>query len=293
MNLPIDNWFSISKAGEIASLDTSVFILGKICIILAIFFAHESGLALLEANSNTLDTDLSLEDLNQNSQKAKVSLSDYQVIAKRNVFGKIAQAKPQTKNAPISKLKLRLVGTSITPDKKPFAIIENSTKREQDIFDVNDSIFGQAKLIEIFKESVRIEYKGKIETLVLDDGTTSPATSEESSSITSEDGSNYVVSEDEVNDALANLPRLLSQARAVPYFKNGKSVGMRLFAIRRGSLYEKLGLKNGDILKNVNNNSLSDPTQALKIFEQLKEQKSIKVELERAGKLKSFNYEIR
>ena len=39
---------------------------------------------------------------------------------------------------------------------------------------------------------------------------------------------------------------LLTQARAVPYFKQGKSVGLRLFAIKAGSLFEKIGLKNGD-----------------------------------------------
>ena len=42
----------------------------------------------------------------------------------------------------------------------------------------------------------------------------------------------------------------------------GQSIGMRLFAIRTGSLYEKLGLKNGDIILAVNENSLSDPAQA-------------------------------
>jgi len=67
---------------------------------------------------------------------------------------------------------------------------------------------------------------------------------------------------------------------------------MRLFAIRRDSLYEKLGLKNGDILLSVNDTSLADPTEALRIFDKLKEEKSIKVDVERNGASKALNYEI-
>ena len=39
-----------------------------------------------------------------------------------------------------------------------------------------------------------------------------------------------------------------SRIRAVPHFEGGQSTGFRLFAIRQGSLFDKIGLKNGDIL---------------------------------------------
>jgi general secretion pathway protein C len=107
------------------------------------------------------------------------------------------------------------------------------------------------------------------------------------------DQTDYTVAEAELSDALANLPLLLSQARAVPYFRNGQSIGMRLFAIRSGSLYEKLGMKNGDIITAVNENSLSDPTQALRLFEQLKNERSIKVKMERNNVSREVNYTIR
>ena len=86
---------------------------------------------------------------------------------------------------------------------------------------------------------------------------------------------------------------LLTQARAVPYFKDGRSIGLRLFAIKTGSLYEKLGLKNGDILKSINGNSLGDLSQAMKLFEQLKQERSISVMLERDKQDKEFRYQIR
>lgn len=114
--------------------------------------------------------------------------------------------------------------------------------------------FNQAKLVEVQRDSVKINRDGKVETLVLEEGGDFPTvgTGEPIASVdASSDQTEFTVPETDLNEALSNLPVLLSQARAVPYFKNGQSVGMRLFAIRRDSLYEKLGLKNGDILKAV------------------------------------------
>ena len=67
---------------------------------------------------------------------------------------------------------------------------------------------------------------------------------------------------------------------------------MRLFAIRKDSLYEKLGLKNGDIITSVNDSSLSNPAEALKLFEKLKSEREISVKLERNGEKKSLEYSI-
>ena len=86
---------------------------------------------------------------------------------------------------------------------------------------------------------------------------------------------------------------LLTQARAVPYFKDGQSVGLRLFAIKTGSLFSEIGLKNGDILKDINGSSLADITQAIKLFEQLKQERSINLKLERGKQEVVYNYEIK
>jgi general secretion pathway protein C len=158
------------------------------------------------------------------------------------------------------------------------------------VFEVDDSVFGTSVLAKVHAAKVELKKGNSLVTLELEDVEPSGGSSEGISS--DEEGSEFTVPEEELSDALANLPRLLSQARAVPYFRNGKSIGMRLFAIRKGSMYEKLGLKNGDIIKSVNDNSLSDPSQALKIFNQLKDERSISVVLERAGADKSLSYSI-
>ncbi len=40
-------------------------------------------------------------------------------------------------------------------------------------------------------------------------------------------------------------------ARVVPAFKEGESRGLKLFAIRPGSVYEQAGLRNGDVVRSL------------------------------------------
>ncbi|MCB0345387.1 MAG: hypothetical protein KDD66_09725 [Bdellovibrionales bacterium] len=279
---------------DIVSIRGGVFVFGKLCLIAAVGLAYETGLTLHNAQRAQIKSSLPSAIEAEIDEQIDSTLDSYKIITTRNIFGVVSSPAPvRTVTAPVSQLKLRLVGTNVSKGQEPFAIVENEQTKEQDIFELNENMFGQATLVKVMAESVQIKFGGKLETLVLTEGDSSSSPEPDSGIASSDDGSEFIVAEAEVNNALANLPRLLSQARAVPYFKNGESVGMRLFAIRRGSLYEKLGLKNGDILKAVNGNSLSDPTQALKIFEQLKSERSINVRVERGGSERNLNYEIR
>lgn len=216
---------------------------------------------------------------------------DYNVIVEKNVFGPIGapQAAPTPIPVkPVTKIPLSLVGTFVSRGEAPSAIIEDQRKGLQDVFLINDVIFGEAKLVAVAKDSVEIERNGQRELLRMD-SVIEP--SDGGSSATS--GDDIVVNEGEVDAALGNLPLLLTQVRAVPYFKEGQPVGLRLFAIKPGSLFEKIQLKNGDILMSINGNSLGDFSQAMKLFERLKAERSLKVSLERNKELKEFRYQIR
>jgi type II secretion system protein C len=185
-----------------------------------------------------------------------------------------------------------LIGTFISDNEPAYAIIEEKKKNVQDVFVLNDSVFGEAKLVTIKTDRVEINRNGQIEVLKLED-TPESAGSSRDAGIAVSGTDEFTVQETELNQALDNLPLLLTQARAVPYFKDGKSIGLRLFAIKTGSLFEKIGLKNGDILKSINSNSLGDLTQAVKLFETLKNERSLSLILERDKADREFKYQIR
>ena len=269
-----------------------VFLLGKISLFAAVVLAERTG------NNIRLARRIRLPEANfelaaeSSTERTKAEFSDYAIVLSRNIFGARSEKADPNQAQVATSLKLRLVGTNLSPGTPACAIVENGSNKEQDVFEVNEKVFDQAKLIEVLPEKIKLEHNGKIEILALEEGDGGAGGRSE------EDGggdekTDFTVPEEELNAQLANLPRLLSEARAVPYFRNGSSVGMRLFAIRAGSLYEKLGLKNGDIIKMVNKSSLSDPAQALKLFEQLKSERSIVVKAERNGQDLDLNYTIR
>ncbi len=220
---------------------------------------------------------------------------DYSLIAQRPIFGVLGRPTPIAPPPPPAPQKpkspLLLAGTYVASPRNSHAIIEDPRKSVQEIFRVGDDVFGEAKLSKIFSDRIEIERDGARETLYLDgaSGGGAPA----GPATTSVSGTDVNVAEADVDEALSNLPVLLTQIRAVPYFKDGAAIGLRLFAIKSGSLFEKIGLKNGDILKSINANSLGDFSQALKLFEKLKAERTLKVVLERNREEQEYTYMIR
>jgi type II secretory pathway component PulC len=75
----------------------------------------------------------------------------------------------------------------------------------------------------------------------------------------------------------------LNTLRVVPQAKDGQMTGMRLFGIRPTSVWAKLGLRNSDLVIAINGHALSNPTQALEAYSEVKDADRFTVELERAG----------
>jgi type II secretory pathway component PulC len=75
----------------------------------------------------------------------------------------------------------------------------------------------------------------------------------------------------------------LNTLRLVPQAKDGQMAGMRLFGIRSTSVWAKLGLRNSDLVIAINGHALSNPSQALEAYLEVKDADRFTVELERAG----------
>ncbi len=285
--------FSRVLSDSATAIRVGVFLFGKLSLVVGVWFCYLAGVTWTSgwtAASGLGDNDIQPVTANA---AVKRSPAEYEVISKRNLFQQQKTDTTSNTAPPPTQLKLKLVGTTITDGVSPYAMIEDLNKHQEDVFSLNDQVFGQAKLIEVHPDHVKLDHHGKVETLRLDEKAPASGGGTSESTEISDDTTDFVVSEQEVSDALANLPLLLSQARAVPYFKDGQSIGMRLFAIRRGSLYEKVGLKNGDIIKVINNTNITDPAQAIKLFEELKNERSIAVKVERGGADKVLNYTVR
>ncbi len=102
----------------------------------------------------------------------------------------------------------------------------------------------------------------------------------------------YEVKQESVNSALGNLSKLATQARIVPAFEGGEAIGFKLFSIRPGSLYSKIGIQNGDVIQKVNGYDLNSPDKALELYQKLKDGKEFSVDIKRRGKPVTLDYRI-
>lgn len=103
----------------------------------------------------------------------------------------------------------------------------------------------------------------------------------------------YVVPRVEVDRTLSNLNDVAMQARIVPSFKDGVANGFKLFSIRPDSIYTRIGIQNGDVIRRINGYEINSPDKALEVYMKLKEAARIEVELDRNGSIVRKTYNVR
>ncbi len=68
-----------------------------------------------------------------------------------------------------------------------------------------------------------------------------------------------------IDHSLNNLSDLLTEIRAVPNMQAGHTDGFALSEVAPGSIFDQVGLQDGDILKAVNGQEVNDPSQAMQM----------------------------
>jgi|GEM_PF-1483503 len=109
--------------------------------------------------------------------------------------------------------------------------------------------------------------------------------------ITKVSSTHYRIERGALDTALANLNKLSRGARVVPKKYKGKS-GYKIYRIKSSSPYKYLGLRNNDILVGVNGQSVSDPAQAMELYNQLKDESNVTLDVIRRGKEMTIEYDI-
>lgn len=198
----------------------------------------------------------------------------------------------------VSTLKAKLLGTAPGHGMDSYAIIEDGTTRKQELYRIGDQIQNRT-LARVEWDHVILKNGNREEVLKIVETQGGPAVASAVTDAASDDGiealneNEFVIARAEVDEAMQNLNQLFTQIRAVPHFQEGKANGFRLFAIRRNSIFEKIGLKNGDIVSSINGNPLTDPARAMQLFQELKDESRVQVEVTRNRQPTTLSYEIR
>jgi type II secretion system protein C len=102
-----------------------------------------------------------------------------------------------------------------------------------------------------------------------------------------------VISKQEKDDAMSNPGKIMTQIRVVPNLQQGKMDGFKVLNILKKSIFDKVVLKNGDIIKRINGVVMENPEKALALFEQFKDDSSFSIDLTRKGEKLHFDVEVR
>lgn len=217
------------------------------------------------------------------------------IIVKRNFFNVEIEKKQSNNNTIDSEkleetsLKLVLWGT-VTGDLKVFAVIEDKKIRKQALYEVGDLIQG-ARIKKILRHEVILTWQGKDQVLKMEIDKKNVAAKFKMPGqiMKSLKASNPKALLDKLPDA----GFLKKQIKLRPYFSGGQPDGLMVYGIRPRSVFKQMGLRNGDIVKDINGTSIVSADDASDFYSLIKETESINITVLRRGKEKQLVFQIK
>jgi general secretion pathway protein C len=219
---------------------------------------------------------------------------DVQSVVSAHLFG-IAIADPNSQdpaNAPQSTANLVLAGTIATQDpKRGIAIISDGGPSK--VYSVGDNL-GGASLHSVYLDHVILDRAGVLETLLLPrllgPGMRAPPIVRRTGG-----DARTVAAVDNIRRLVQQDPGILDQVmRTVPSYDNaaGKLRGFRAYPGRNRQIFNKLGLKPGDLVTAINGTALDDPQRSQEVFNTIQSSDHATVTVERAGQKQDITLNI-
>jgi general secretion pathway protein C len=230
-------------------------------------------------------------------------LDAYNAIPERNIFGTTAETieEKQAKNKPAQPqqdiaLLFDLRGTVAGDAKHGFAVIEEKSAHKQRLVKIGDVISG-ARVIRIKRNALDVLVNDQERTLKMADKTEAPvlpgAEAKALPALPVAPGGGTVINRSEISAALADMGSLLRQAQVRPYFKGGVADGFMITNIQPGSMYQRMGIVNGDILQGIDGNRIQTADDMISFLNTLKGASGAVLSLQRGGKPQTLNYQFR
>jgi len=254
--------------------------------------------------------------LSQQVDPTRQGANDLQVILSRNLF-KVSTLGPE----PVADeevyeetlLPLRLLGTAALADPaRSWAAVEDLDTRDHLIVRLNDQLKERAQVIRIDRRRIVLQNGPRREELRLEEGPAAQQPPQSARSYRSRPappvargsdirpnvrqlGENrYSVRRADVESVANNPAALFSQARILPKYQDGEMVGVQLNSIKAGSLFEQIGIQDGDTITEFNGIQVTGQQQSAQVLRELTEAKDFDVSVTGVGgETRRLQYELR
>jgi len=177
---------------------------------------------------------------------------------------------------------LSLKGTIASyPAELSVAIIADGGNKEE-IYTIGSAVANGANLHAVYADRVVLNENGVLTNLKLPkdfpEGTPTMARRDTTTAIRPSADTQSIQSV-----VAQNVSKLSDVIRPTPYFVDGQQQGYRVYPGRNRAQFTALGLRPGDLVKDIDGQSLSDPQQAMEIFQTLGDSSEVSVTVERNG----------
>jgi general secretion pathway protein C len=293
----IKEWFNrIKNISAIPAID--ITLLRPFLILLAITILSYEAIDLfykiisfpLTNQTAAVKNNVSSPVIKDNSQPDH--FQDYGIITERNLFLTTLKAVSDKQSEgglfdsdqKITDFELK--GTVACNSSFGFIFIEERDTHKQKLYRLGDNI-GSAKLIKITRNTAILRSEGREITLKVKATLEGPLLPNSPGSATSR---SMTLNKKMVNENLSDLKSIMSQAVVRPFLNEGVQEGLIISNIAPNSLYEKMGLQNGDIIIDVNNKRMQSADNLLQTVNLMQSGSSIAVNVKRNGKIEAINY---
>lgn len=213
-----------------------------------------------------------------------------------------------------SALKLRLFGTlrSRSDPLSSLALVLDEVTRTPRTLRVGDELLGE-RVVEVERGRVIMEHAGRRAFIDEQGAAGSGGPTKAAPALASGEGgaggresarglgagirqvseSDYELPRTELERIFSNLNEVALQARIVPAFRDGTAIGFRVVGPRQDSVYARLGVRSGDVVRRVNGYTIDSPERALELFVSLRGTSNVDLELERDGAPVRKRYAVR
>ncbi len=278
----------------------TILILAAIAVVL--YLAVDIAYLILELSAPPAETRQQEAPGPAAADAARDPVEAYAVIVERNLF--------RTTDRPIvadamdpgmleaTSLPLDLYGTIAGEDGRGYAIIEERDKKKQRLYKVGDRVAG-ATIVKILRNAVVLRVGENDQVLKKKE--------------TVARGSNRLPAAASPGTAPGAAPRpqarppqappgsppdlasLLTQARVTPHVtagSSGKPDGVVINEIQPGSIFENVGLVNGDVIQEVNGKAVTGVADLVAMYRDLKPGLNLSVKVSRAGRQVVLNHTV-
>jgi general secretion pathway protein C len=230
------------------------------------------------------------------SASAPTRINYSSLISRKHLFGTSVVSKARIVDAPPSKLNLKLRGIFSTDDDTGAVIIADGSGQE-DVYQIDDSLPGGARLVSIHTNYVIIERNQQMEKLVLPEDPSAFTLSNETPSLPSgaepvskASASKLGALRQELIKNPTSLGKLVSLSPSMN--SSGQLEGYRIYPRGRQPLFDQLGLKAGDVVTRINGTQLNNSRESLAAIQKLMKATELNLTVLRNGETININQSL-